>query len=314
MARPGTIDYRKWDAMAAEISDDDDPPPTPFPLPRPQDDAMMDETEEVDEMDAQEEEREHLELAPPKKRRTGTCSHCTKADADKRCARCQSAWFCNRTCQAAAWPTHSLHCFAKSETASWWGVLDTTRQGRARDIIALHQQRLEFRRTVAATQAQRREAASAAALRAAALRAQQTGKGADGKQSGKGSDEKEETCAVCQCEFTVRGDSGEGISCLSSHYLCSECTGVFVQSILSNLEASFPPKCSMCRAEIPCETFERQLNAQQLEIWQEFITVRALSENERMHKCERCGYFGESLPQSPCNSKNWKLTCVRVCG
>jgi hypothetical protein len=51
----------------------------------------------------------------------------------------------------------------------------------------------------------------------------------------------------------------------------------------------------MCRAEIPCETFERQLNAQQLELWQEFITVRALSENERMHKCERCGYFGVPL-------------------
>ena len=75
---------------------------------------------------------------------------------------------------------------------------------------------------------------------------------------------------MCQCEFTIRGDSGDGISCPSSHFLCSECTFVFVQSVLNDLESSFPVKCSLCRAEIPTESFERQLNAKQLQIWSEF--------------------------------------------
>jgi len=203
----------------------------------------------------------------------------------------QAAWFCDHVCQSAAWPTHSLNCFAKSETAAWWGILGGTAvdQGSARDIIVLHQQRLQLRQIAAVSRAQRRSAGAAAAAHAASLRAQLGVKG--GKGRGKGETEREETCAVCQCEFTVSGDSGEGMVCPSSHYLCSECTGVFVISILNDLETSFPPKCSMCRAEVPVESFERQLTSNQLEQWQEFIAQRELAASERMHKCEHCGYY-----------------------
>jgi hypothetical protein len=281
MARPGTTDYSRWDALANEISSDEDEPRKNTSQP------PMAEMVDADEDEAENERpMEPLQPSAVVRLRTGTCSHCERAGAQKRCSRCQFAWFCNGTCQAAAWPTHSLACFAKSETAAWWGFLGT--EGRARDLAALQQQRLEFRRAVAVSRTERRQAAAAAAARAAALRAAQGSK--QGGKGGKGG-EKEETCAVCQCDFTVSGDSGEGISCPSSHFLCSECSGVFVQSILNDLEASFPPKCSMCRAEIPCETLERQLNATQMEIWNEFITMRALAESERMHKCEACGYF-----------------------
>ena len=44
----------------------------------------------------------------------------------------------------------------------------------------------------------------------AALAAERGAKGAGGK-GGKGADDdREETCAICQCEFTVGGDSGRG--------------------------------------------------------------------------------------------------------
>lgn len=180
------------------------------------------------------------------------CAHCGASNAAKRCSRCQAAWFCDRSCQAAAWPSHAVLCFARSETEAWWGKLSTTSGSRAVglngacDLNEALRQRLDFRRAVAATR-ERRKAAAAAAAQAAAVRSRhgQT-KGVEGK-GGKAQEETEETCAVCQCEFTVTGDSGEGICCPSSRFLCSECTGIVVQSIMNDLEASYPPNCSMCK-------------------------------------------------------------------
>ena len=113
-------------------------------------------------------------------------------------------------------------------------------------------------------------------------------KGSGGK--GEKGQEKEETCAVCQCEFTVTGDSGEGLCCPSSHFLCSECTGVYVMSIMNDLEASYPPKCSMCRAEIPSQSFERQLSQRQQQSLAEFVAQQSLCEKETMMRCP-CGYM-----------------------
>ncbi|CAK0838181.1 unnamed protein product [Prorocentrum cordatum] len=221
------------------------------------------------------------------RRVTGTCAHCGAVDAIKRCSRCQGAWFCGRACQAAAWPAHSVSCFARSETEAWWGKLGgSTAVGRP-DLAGVLQQRLEFRRAVAATR-ERRQAAAAAAAQAAAARAREGQ--AKGGKGGKDQGDKEETCAVCQCEFTVTGDSGDGICCPSSHFLCSECTGVFVQSVMNDLEASYPPKCSMCRAEIPIQGFERQLSRQQQHMLAEFVTQRSLAASETMLKCS-CGYM-----------------------
>ncbi len=93
----------------------------------------------------------------------------------------------------------------------------------------------------AVSREQRKNAAQAAAARAAAHRAQQGA--SKSEKGGKGQCEREETCAVCQCEFTVAGDTGEGICCPSSHFLCCECTGVFVQSIMNDLAVRRPHFC-----------------------------------------------------------------------
>jgi hypothetical protein len=58
----------------------------------------------------------------------------------------------------------------------------------------------------------KRAAVTAALLRAeaarAALAAEHGAKGAGGKGGKGGDDDREEMCAICQCEFTVDGDSG----------------------------------------------------------------------------------------------------------
>jgi hypothetical protein len=135
----------------------------------------------------------------------------------------------------------------------------------------------------------KRAAVTAALLRAeaarAALAAEHGAKGAGGKGGKGGDDDREEMCAICQCEFTVDGDSGtylvllvsgslgplplveismssprtpcdsyhglagEGLKCPGFHFMCSECAGVFVSSVLGDLDVSFPPKCPICRCE-----------------------------------------------------------------
>lgn len=260
--------------LAAELTSDEEEP-----AEREERHYHADDAEEVSPLPAATASYVHLH--------TGTCCQCGRANMENQCSRCQEVWFCNRKCQTAAWPAHKLNCFARSETAVWWSILGAIEQGRARDLIAAHQQCLEFGRAVASTRERRRSAASAAAAAAAAPHVQTGGKGG-GK--GKGQEDKEETCAVCQCEFTVGGDSGEALCCPSFHFLCSECTDVFVQSILNDLEAVFPPKCSSCRTEMAQELFERQLTAKQQERWNKFLTQRSLAASESMLKCE-CGYF-----------------------
>eukprot|EP00928_Gymnodinium_smaydae_P018917 TRINITY_DN17207_c0_g1_i1.p1 TRINITY_DN17207_c0_g1~~TRINITY_DN17207_c0_g1_i1.p1 ORF type:complete len:542 (+),score=83.67 TRINITY_DN17207_c0_g1_i1:149-1774(+) len=285
MARPGTVDYSKWERMAAELSSSDDDRPQPRPPLRPpsptrelqqrfgdfprsaldqEEDDADDDYECTEDEDDEEVNSHHVRRVA--RRITGTCLHCGAADAIKRCSRCQSVWFCDIDCQAAAWKGHAVNCFAKSETEAWWGKLSSSSGEGTRDMAEILRQRLEFRRAVAATR-ERRKAAAEAAARAAEARAREGL--AKGGKGGKDQDDKEETCAVCQC---------------------SECTGVYVQSIMNDLEASYPPKCSMCRAEIPSQTFERQLNDQQQQLLAEFVAHKSLSASETMLKCQ-CGYM-----------------------
>ena len=217
MARPGTIDYSKWERLAAEVSSDEDMPLAPsFEAPaclhavqsasNGVDDAA--ENSEDDDMSCDDEgffvERPLL---------TGTCASCGSEGASKRCSRCQAAWFCDQDCQAAAWKSQAISCFPRSETEAWWGKLNVSGSevaARTRDAASQHQERLAVRRAVAATY-QRKKAAQEAAAAAAAARAREGQMKGSGGKGGKGQEEKEETCAVCQCEFTVNGDSGEGL-------------------------------------------------------------------------------------------------------
>ncbi|KAF5836955.1 hypothetical protein DUNSADRAFT_5184 [Dunaliella salina] len=46
------------------------------------------------------------------------CESCGRAGKLKVCARCGSAWFCDASCQRAAWPKHRLLCAPKAEGAA----------------------------------------------------------------------------------------------------------------------------------------------------------------------------------------------------
>lgn len=116
-------------------------------------------------------------------------------------------------------------------------------------------------------------------------------RGAETKGNGKKSQEKEEVCAICQCEFTVSGDAGVSLCCPASHFMCFECSGVFVKSVLGDLETSFPPRCPMCRADMPLDHFERQLTKQQQVDVKTFVAKQALKPGQELVKCNECQYF-----------------------
>ncbi|KNC86131.1 hypothetical protein SARC_01700 [Sphaeroforma arctica JP610] len=69
-------------------------------------------------------------------RQQSTCNRCLKdSNSLKRCSTCKSAWFCDRSCQLAAWKHHKRVCF-KSET-DWLQSETNTAKDEARilDIV-----------------------------------------------------------------------------------------------------------------------------------------------------------------------------------
>jgi hypothetical protein len=316
--RPGTVDYSKWDQLSD--SDDEDKglagasPSSLSAAPaaggmhfKTQEDLAeerrairaRDEMEQQMEASRRAERQQRLSTATDRgggvrggasgpqggeRRGGGTrkrCDYCGRPNAPKRCARCSGPSYCDSSCQRAAWPAHLVRCFEEGENA-WWGIFTQASVDRKARAEETREARVEIRKVAA----ERRRAAKAAAKAAEAQRG--AGKGGKGKG---GDEEREETCAICMCEFTVSGDSGTGISCPASHFMCSECTSVYVETVMENLEATHPPKCSMCKAVIPQETFEMQLNADQARIYEVFMAERSLGEGEIVLQCNDCGYY-----------------------
>ena len=316
--RPGTVDYSKWDQLSD--SDDEDKGLAGASSSSLSADAgggmhfktQKDLEEERRAMRAREEMEQQMESLRRSERQqrslTATdrggslggaayvsghpggergavkkkrCDYCGRPNAPKRCARCRGPSYCDSSCQRAAWPAHIVRCFEEGDSA-WWGMFTQASTSNKARVEETREARIEVRRVAA----ERRKAAKAAAKAAEAQRG--AGKGGKGKG---GDEEREETCAICMCEFTVSGDSGTGISCPASHFMCSECTSVYVETVMENLEATHPPKCSMCKAVIPQETFEMQLNADQARIYEVFMAERSLGEGEIVLQCNDCGYY-----------------------
>ena len=169
------------------------------------------------------------------------------------------------------------------------GAFSTT----STDLDPKEQLRVVRNRQMARRRRALKQAAAAAMAERARLAREAAGANIN-KGKGKGAvEEKEETCVICQCEFAVSGgDEGAGsLSCPGSHYMCGECTGVFVNSVLNDLETSYPPKCSMCRAEFPMEHFERQLTAKQQVDVKAHAARLTLKPGQELIKCTECDYF-----------------------
>ena len=224
-----------------------------------------------------------------------SCANCRAVGATSRCSRCKLVYFCNVECQRKYHPVHLLECFDSSSHRAWWGKLAAPAGPQQPKDAADFLRNMHLRQARKRDAALKRAAVANALLRAeaarAALAAERGAKGAGGK-GGKGADDdREETCAICQCEFTVGGDSGEGLKCPGFHFMCSECASVFVSSVLGDLEVSFPPKCPICRVEIPGQHFEKHLTPKQHAALRACAAERALRPGESMHKCGSCGYY-----------------------
>lgn len=112
-----------------------------------------------------------------------------------------------------------------------------------------------------------------------------------GNDKGKIPDEREEECSICQTEFTIGGDGGVAFCCPTSHYLCNECAGIWVNSVMSDLDSSFPPKCSLCKALFSQELFVRQLTSSQQNHYKTHVARTALKDGEDLLECKECGLF-----------------------
>jgi len=73
--------------------------------------------------------------------------------------------------------------------------------------------------------------------------------------------------------------------------MCNECSGVFVNSVLNDLDTSFPPKCPMCKALFSQDLFVRQLTSSQQNSFKTHVARTALKEGEDLLECKECGLF-----------------------
>ena len=96
-------------------------------------------------------------------------------------------------------------------------------------------------------------------------------------------------CSVCNVE--IQEATHTGVNC-PAHYLCNDCSPVFVQSIMGEPERNLPPKCPMrCGAEIVAATFERNLSDDQRLVYIQIRTARELQPGEMLSTCPFCQYF-----------------------
>ena len=234
------------------------------------------------------------------------CASCFTPGPSSRCSRCQMVWFCNRTCQVAYHPVHKSECIDANQHFQYWGFLSKNTGGgitnnisnnNNHSLLSPEQRRKALENALLArVDLRRRKALKQAAAKEAVERARRTRearghqvKGGDNK--GKGNAEREETCSVCQCEFTVAGDGGAGLCCPSSHFMCNECAGVYCKSVVDDIHVSYPPKCPMCRALMPMDHFQAQLDTKQLAAVKTHAAEIALKPNEMLARCQKCDYF-----------------------
>lgn len=157
----------------------------------------------------------------------------------------------------------------------YWGVFDTNTTDPSNNDM--RQKALEARMMTKRRRVLKLAAAAAAIERAQRRRREEVHHNGKQKGSGKNHHEsREEVCSICQCEFTVGGDVGTGLQCPASHHMCYECSGIFVASIMSEMEVSYPPKCPLCKAVLPKEQFDRQLTTQQQ------VAVRTLEAKRKL--------------------------------
>lgn len=102
-----------------------------------------------------------------------------------------------------------------------------------------------------------------------------------------GKDADEHTCQICLDK--VKPDDALSLACNSNHVICGECSYDYANSVLQ--DATFPPKCSMCRAPLPLAAFERVLKPNQHATYLSIAAMHDLKLGESLVNCTHCSYF-----------------------
>eukprot|EP01084_Bolivina_argentea_P282149 482917_1 len=99
-------------------------------------------------------------------------------------------------------------------------------------------------------------------------------------------------CMGCHIELA---DDHTGITCTQSHHICPECSVNFVHEVLEAPSDHIPLQCMICKQTIVRETFERQLNDQQMQTFLlyniQYNPKSYLADNEMVACCPFCEYF-----------------------
>eukprot|EP00571_Detonula_confervacea_P015598 CAMPEP_0172308344 /NCGR_PEP_ID=MMETSP1058-20130122/8963_1 /TAXON_ID=83371 /ORGANISM="Detonula confervacea, Strain CCMP 353" /LENGTH=639 /DNA_ID=CAMNT_0013020731 /DNA_START=11 /DNA_END=1930 /DNA_ORIENTATION=+ len=327
--RPGTVDYSKWDNLEcsdSESEEDEDNGGYVRPPDDEEDDDSYYNSEEESDYESKESESNDdsdddddgsddcEDYAQPRNNAGATvraptptlaalqrawntdttnitrpCANCFSPNASYRCSRCQLVRYCNVTCQTSGYPIHKLECVDAGKHASFWGVFDKKKNEKKDEDTNLAV--LKARRNSKRRRALQRAAAAAAIERARRARMARGGAGAKGGGKGKGVEEREEECSICSCDFTVQGDGGVAFCCPTSHYMCNECCGIWVNSVMEDMGTSYPPKCPLCKAGISKDLFERQLSSTQQNTFRAHAARTALKPGEELIECKECGLF-----------------------
>ena len=106
-------------------------------------------------------------------------------------------------------------------------------------------------------------------------------------------EEKKKTiCGACQSELEP---DHAGIQCIQGHHYCVECSKSIVNLFFGDPNQYIPLRCVSCRVELNPSVFERQLNPQQLDFYQQnmlaLIWMKELvGPNERLDHCPFCSF------------------------
>lgn len=131
---------------------------------------------------------------------------------------------------------------------------------------------------------------------------------------------------ICgSCESELEPDHS-GIQCVQGHHYCVECSKQIVSLFFADPTQYTPLRCVSCRVELNPSVFERQLNAQQLEFYQQHMLVliwmkELLGLDERLDNCPFCsfavirGIYDDKilLCQHPTCLKASCLVCRKAC-
>eukprot|EP00930_Biecheleria_cincta_P098991 TRINITY_DN90646_c0_g1_i1.p1 TRINITY_DN90646_c0_g1~~TRINITY_DN90646_c0_g1_i1.p1 ORF type:complete len:371 (-),score=60.26 TRINITY_DN90646_c0_g1_i1:51-1163(-) len=115
-------------------------------------------------------------------------------------------------------------------------------------------------------------------------------------------------CIACGCALD---SDHSGVICQQSHHICAEggCAANFVHHIISEGISAIPVTCMMCKAQVVPDTFARNCDPKQLELFDEAcIVVGSRAEGESLYRCSYCK-VQVSLVDFDCNI----IYCCSAC-